>query len=116
MNKILKFSLLVLLFVGLSSCDSTDDNTSYLDNRVSVSFFAPGSSGTLLVKETSVSSFDIVIGISEPKPVSRAYTVSVDPSSTAVENVDFTMSSTLTMPANSTIVNITITADYGAST
>jgi hypothetical protein len=115
-NKIIKLSFVFLLFIGLLGCDSTDDNTSFLDDRTSVSFFAPSGLATLLVNETGVSSYDVIVGISEPKPVDRAFVFSIDPSSTAVEGVDFTMSSSMIIPANSVVGKITVTADYGAST
>lgn len=115
-NKIIKISLVLILFIGLSGCDSTDDNTGYLNDRTSVTFFAPSGLATLLVNETGVSSYDVIIGISEPKPVDRAFVFSIDPASQAVEGVDYTMSSTMIIPANSVVGKITVTADYAAST
>ena len=115
-NKIIKLSFVFLLFVGLSGCDSIDDNTSFLNDRTSVSFFAPSGSATLLVNEVGASTYDVIVGISEPKPIARAFVVTVDPSSEAVENVDYTMSSTMIIPANSVVGKITVSGDYGAST
>lgn len=115
-NKIIKLSFVLFLFVGLFGCDSTDDNTSFLNDRTSVSFFAPSGSATLLVNEVGASTYDVIVGISEPKPIARAFVVTIDPSSTAVENVDYTMSSTLVIPANSVVGKITVSGNYGAST
>jgi hypothetical protein len=115
MNKFLKISLVLLTFVGFVSCDSSDDDTSFLNDRTSVSYFVPGASATLLVQETGVSTFDIKVGISEPKPVDRAFTYTIDPTSTAVENVDYTLSSTLKVPANSVVGTISVTANYATT-
>ncbi|MEZ4793076.1 MAG: hypothetical protein R2783_06340 [Gelidibacter sp.] len=118
-NKIyslVKMSLVLLAFIGFVSCDSTDDDTSFLNDRTSVSYFVPGSSGTLLVQDGITSTYDIKVGISEPKSFDRAFTYTLDPSSTAVLGTDFTVSSTLTVPANSIVGTISVTGDYGAST
>ena len=116
MNKIIKISLVLLTFIGFVSCDSSDDDTSYLNDRTSVSYFVPGSTGTLLVEEGVVSTFNVMVGISEPKPFDRSFTYSIDPSSTAVLNSDFTISSTLIIPANSVVGSISVTGDYDTST
>ena len=116
MNKIIKISLVLLTFIGFVSCDSSDDDTSYLNDRTSVSYFVPGSSGTLLVEDGVTSTFNVMVGISEPKAFDRAFTYSIDPSSTVVNNADYTISSTLNIPANSVVGSISVTGDYAAST
>ena len=118
-NKIfnsVKISLLLISFIGFIACDSKDDDTSYLDDRTSVSYFVPGASGTLLVQEDVNSTYDIKVGISEPKPFDRAFVYEIDPSSTAVLGTDFTVSSSLIIPANSIVGTISVTGDYAAST
>lgn len=115
MNKFLKISLSFLAFAAFIGCDSTDDDTSYLNDRTSVSYFVPGASGTLLVQDGIQSTYDIKVGISEPKSFDRAFTYTIDPSSTAVLGTDFTVSSTLTVPANSIVGTISVTGDYAAS-
>jgi hypothetical protein len=116
MNKFLKISLVLLTFVGFVSCDSSDDDTSFLNDRTPVSYFVPGSSATLLVPEVGVTTFDVKVGISEPKPFDRAFTYTIDPSSTAVENVDYSLSSTLVVPANSVVGTISVAATYPTTT
>lgn len=110
MKYILNFKLLfvaaLLVFV---SCDSKDDDTSYLDDRTSVAYFVPGSSANLLVEEFTAPTFDFVVGVSEAKPFSRTFSYSIDPSSTAEQGVDYTLSSSLEVPANSIVGTITLT-------
>lgn len=118
-NKIynlVKISLVLFAFVGFVSCDSTDDDTSFLNDRTSVSYFVPGASGTLLVQDGVSSTYDIKVGISEPKSFDRAFTYTIDPASTAELGTDYTVSSTLVVPANSIVGTITVTGDYNAST
>lgn len=115
MKNILKYSMIFSLFIGFVSCDSTDDDTGYLNDRTSVSYFVPGSSGTLLVEEEAPAVYEVKVGISEPKNFDRAFTYSIDPTSTAVEGVDFTTSSTLVVPANSVVGTITVTGIYAGS-
>lgn len=118
MKYILNFKLLfiaaLLVFV---SCDSKDDDTSFLNDRQSVSYFVPGNSGTLQVSPDSPSStYDVIVGVSEAKPFARTFTYTIDPSSVAVEGVDFTLSSSLEVPANSVVGFISVNAPYAAST
>ena len=118
MKYIFNFKLLfiaaLLVFV---SCDSKDDDTSFLNDRQSVAYFVPGNSGTLQVSpDTPSSSYEVIVGVSEAKPFARTFTYTVDPSSTAVEGVDFTLSSSMEVPANSIVGSITVTAPYSAST
>ena len=114
--KLVKISFVLLALVSVVSCDSTNNDTSYLNDRPSVSYFVPSGTGTLLVQPGIVSTYDVKVGISEPKSFDRTFTYSIDPSSTAVLNTDFTISSTLKVPANSIVGTITVTGDYDAST
>ncbi|MCB0381766.1 MAG: hypothetical protein KDD05_00220 [Psychroserpens sp.] len=118
MKYIFNFRLLfiaaLLVFV---SCDSKDDDTSFLNDRQSVAYFVPGSQATLQVSPDSPSSsFNVVVGVSEAKPFARSFAYTIDPTSVAVEGVDFTLSSTLEVPANSVVGTITVDAPYSAST
>ena len=109
MKNIIKLSLILTIVFGFTSCDSKDDDTSFLNDRQSASYFVPGSSANLLVEEFTTPTFDIFVGVSESKPFARSFTYSVDPSSTAVQGVDYTLSSTLSVPANSIVGSIVVT-------
>lgn len=118
MKYIFNFRLLfiatLLVFV---SCDSKDDDTSFLDDRQSVAYFVPGNTGTLQVSPDSPSStYDVLVGVSEAKSFARSFTYAIDPSSVAVEGVDYTLSSTMEVPANSIVGTIRVTAPYDQST
>ncbi|WP_040247854.1 hypothetical protein [Psychroserpens mesophilus] len=119
MKYILNFKLLfiaaLLVFV---SCDSKDDDTSFLDDRAAVSYFAPASSGTLLVEEGASRFYDVKVGVSEAKPFSRTYTIMTDPTSEAVEGVDYTLATTnFEIPANAIVGSFRLASgDYESST
>ena len=119
MKYILNFKLLfiaaLLVFV---SCDSKDDDTSYLDDRQTISYFAPVNSGTLLVEEGASRFYDVKVGVSEALPYARTYTIVTDPSSEAVEGVDYTLAtSTFEIPANSVVGSFRLlSGDYDSST
>ncbi|MEZ4803673.1 MAG: hypothetical protein R2797_12950 [Gelidibacter sp.] len=83
-----------------------------MNDRDSVSYFVPNASASLFVEEGQNAVYDVKIGISEPKPYDRSFTYSIDPSSTAVEGVDYTISSSLTIPANSIVGQISITGNF----
>ncbi|TBV25039.1 MULTISPECIES: hypothetical protein [Meridianimaribacter] len=117
MKKILKISLVLLTFIGFVSCDSTDDDTSYLDNRTPVAYFVPGNSGTLLVEEEAPAVYTVTVGISEAQATDRSYVVSVDPSSTAQSGVDYSINlSNLVIPAGSVVGTFTVTGIYAGTT
>ncbi len=88
MNKIIVKGLLLMALLFTFSCDE-DDDTSFLNNRTSFAYFAPGSSAELLVRETGVSTYNVVVRVSEAKSVARSFSVSIDPSSTAVAGTDY---------------------------
>jgi len=118
MKYIFNFRLLfiaaLLVFV---SCDSKDDDTSFLDDRQSVAYFVPGNSGTLQVSpDTPTTTYDVLVGVSEMKSFARSFTYEIDPSSVAVEGVDFNLLSNLEVPANSIVGTIRVEAGFAAST
>lgn len=119
MKYILNFRLLfiaaLLVFV---SCDSKDDDTSYLDDRQTISYFAPVNAGTLLVEEGATRFYDVKVGVSDVLPYSRTYSITIDPSSAAVEGVDFSLvTSTFEIPANSVVGSFRLeSGDYASST
>ncbi|MGG5487904.1 hypothetical protein [Gaetbulibacter sp. PBL-D1] len=117
MKKILKISLVLLTFIGFVSCDSTDDDTSYLNDRTPVAYFVPGNSGTLLVEEGVTRNAQITVGVSESRPYDRSFTVSIDPTSSAIEGEDFLLpNTTFQIPANSLVGSFNVTSgDYEAS-
>jgi hypothetical protein len=119
MKYILNFKLLfiatLLVFV---SCDSKDDDTSYLDDRQAVAYFAPVNSGTLLVEEGASRFYDVKVGVSEARSFARTYTIEIDPTSEAVNGVDYTLvSTTFEIPANSVVGSFRlVSGDYDSST
>ncbi|WCO01030.1 hypothetical protein [Psychroserpens ponticola] len=119
MKYIFNFRLLfvaaLLVFV---SCDSSDDDTSFLDNRENVAYFAPVNTGTLLVEEDASRSYDVIVGVSDSKSFARTYTIMTDPTSEAVEGVDYSMASnTFVIEANSVVGSFKLlSGDYASST
>ncbi len=119
MKYILNFRLLFIAALSVVvSCDSADDDFSYLDDRQSVAYFAPGNSATLLVEDGATRFADVQVAVSEAKSFERTYTIAVDPSSEAVQGVDYMLpSTTFSIPANSVVGTFQVTSgDFAAST
>lgn len=114
-------NILKLVFISVAalfvSCDSIDNDTSYLDNRPSQAYFVPGISGSLLVLESEPSTTNIVVGISEAKDFDRTFTVAIDPSSTAEAGVHYdAVLTNLFVPAGAVVANIPVTGLYQGAT
>lgn len=88
MKTINKILALVLLLTITVSCNRDQGDTDYLDNRDRLVTFSAGTSGILLVEEDAANTYDIVVGASDIGEA-ISYTIEIDPSSTAVEGVDF---------------------------
>jgi hypothetical protein len=119
MKKIILNLFFVIIAASFIACDNDykDDNESYLDDREPVTYFA-SSSYTLLVRENEENLVEVNIGSSDVSNVDRSYSVSIDNSSTAVDNVDYTASLTnLTIPAGKNFGVITVNAgDFANAT
>jgi len=98
MKKIL-FALLVT--TAFFSCESEDhdvDNNNFKGSEVA--YFTDGVSSSYFVTPTADVT-RIQVGSTSTSPSARNYTVEVDPASTAIAGVDYTLpSTTVTIPAN----------------
>lgn len=94
--------ILVLLIsvITVFSCETEDSQEAENYNGPTVTYFVDGSSSTFFVRnDESVAT--LRIGSTALSSSDRTFTVSIDPASTAVENVEFTLPSTsVTIPAN----------------
>jgi hypothetical protein len=106
MKKILYFSSIFLFLATFFSCSPDKGDESYLSNRTPFAYFN-ASSGSLFVEDAVESSFDVKIALSAPQSSDLTYTVEVDPSSVAVEGVDFTI-----VPSSNVIPNGNIVTTF----
>jgi hypothetical protein len=95
MKTIYKFLSLVFVLTVSVSCDRDQGDTDYLNNRENIIFFS-NNVGVLLVEEDAANTFSITVGAAAVASSNLAYTITVDPSSTAVEGVDFNMPNSTT--------------------
>jgi hypothetical protein len=111
MKNILKsFAFVLALF--LVACSSKEDDSVYLNDRTSVAYFVPGSSGTLFVREDSPSVFEVKVGVSEAKSVARNFEIEILPTSTANPASYTIQTGVLSIPANSVVGSFTVTGDF----
>ena len=114
----MKNKYLIMIFFGIlafiTSCNEED--TSYMDNRKAVTYFTTTSS-ELTIGAEGESSVVILVGSSDVSNSDRTFTVEIDPSSTAVEDVQFTADfDNLVIPAGQNFGEIKITGIFENST
>lgn len=95
----IKLILLLLTALIVQSCDQKLESADYLNNRTPYLYFT-NDSQSLFIKMDEPNQFDIDVRLSGEYSKEITYTISVDPSSVAQEDVDFTLpSKTITIPS-----------------
>lgn len=108
------FALLVVSLVFIS-CDRDKGDADYLNNRTNTMFFSDDE-GTLFIEEGANNIYNITVGASAVVSSDAQYTITLDPSSTAVEGTDFTILSTSTSFYNGNIVStFSVQGDFDAA-
>lgn len=116
MKKIIYLASIFFAFGSLISCSPDQGDEDYLSNRTPSAYFY-SSSGTLYVEEGVESSFDVKIALTAPQSSDLTYTIEVDPTSTAVEGVDYTIASTSNVIARGNIVtNMKVVGNFDQAT
>ena len=110
------YKILSLVFVlGICvSCDRDTGETDYLNNRASSLFFN-GTKGTLFVEDGKANTFTIVVGATALPESSIPYTITVDPSSTALEGVDFDITTNTEFVSGQIVSSFTIEAYFDSA-
>ena len=111
MKTIYKILSLVLLLTVSVSCTRDKIETENLDLRENTLFFT-STSAALYVEDGADNTYDITVGSTALAQGTISYTITVDPSSTAVEGVDFDIISSTELVAGNLVSKFTIEADF----
>lgn len=116
MKHLYRIIAIIFVFGSVLSCDPDKGNdTDYLNDR-EISIFFNDDSATLFVEDGAPNTYTITVASTALAESSFDYTISVDPSSTAVEGVDFQItSSTLSFEKDKIVSSFTILADFDNS-
>ncbi len=115
MKKILILAL-VLIGITVTSCDRENPSEDYLNNRDVTLYFNP-QVATLLIEEGEPNIYSVTVNSSAVVDSGVNYSISIDPASTAVEGVDFTMSGTSFSFVNGMVVsNFDVVGDFSNAT
>jgi len=94
-----KILVLLITLLTISSCETEDSQKAENFNGPTTTYFVEGSASTYFVSQVSVP-FLIKIGSTSISSSDRTYSIQVDPASTAIEGVDFSLvSNTATIPS-----------------
>lgn len=116
MKKIIYLSALFFAFATQIACSPDQGDEDYLSNRTPSAYFN-ASSGILYVEEGVESSFDVKIALTAPQSSDLTYTVEVDPSSTAVDGLDYTIaSSSNVIPKGNVLSSIKVVGNFEQAT
>jgi len=86
------YKLIIFFFIlSFTGCVPDKGDTDYLNNRT-INIFFSDDSANLLIEENVISKYTVVVGATTTVSNAASYSISVDPSSTAVEGIDFTIS------------------------
>lgn len=101
----------VLLFL---SCETKESDVNKYSDGVDLTYFTDVSTErTIVMTETAPADYAIQVGSTVKTGSDRSFTVSVDPSSTATEGVEFTLpSSTATILSGEYVTDFMINIDY----
>lgn len=112
MKNTIKTIFIALLTVLVVGCEHDQVSEGFLNNRDSFVFFSR-SSGNYLVEEEDAQPFNVRVGVSAPKDVSRNVVIEINPASTAVEGEDFEFtSSTNTIGSGLIVQNIEVLGNF----
>ena len=100
------YKIITLLFVSivLVSCQRDQGDTDYLNDRGNTIFFAK-SSAILFVEDGAPNTIEIAVGATALASGEVPYNITLDPASTAVEGVDFTILNSTTSLINGNIIS-----------
>ncbi|OYX23021.1 MAG: hypothetical protein B7Z06_10790 [Flavobacteriales bacterium 32-35-8] len=111
MKTIYKILSLVLVLTLSVSCDRDTGDIDYLNNRPNSLFFS-GNKATLFVEDGAPNTYSITVGSTGVANNTTPYTISVDPSSTAVEGIDFDIITSTELVAGKIVSIFTIEAYF----
>jgi hypothetical protein len=111
MKTIFKTLSLVLILTSIVSCDRDTGETDFLNGRSKTLFFS-SSKATLFVEDGAPNTYDITVGSTAIADSSIPYTITVDPSSTAVEGVDFEITSSTEFVSGKIVSLFTVKAFF----
>ena len=104
MKNINKIFTLLFVSVVLISCQRDQGDTDYLNDRGNTIFFAK-SSAILFVEDGAPNTIEIAVGATALASGEIPYTITLDPTSTAQEGVDFTILNSTTSLINGNIIS-----------
>jgi len=114
MKTIYRITTLIIILTLSVSCERDKGDTPYLENRESTIFYN-STKGTLFVEDGAPNTFNITVGSTSLPKSNIPYTISVDPSSTAVEGVDFDIITSTEISAGNIVSSFTIEAYFDAA-
>jgi len=114
MKTIYKILTLTLVFTVFISCDRDTGDTDYLNNRESTLFFN-STKGSLYVESDKTNTYTIKVGSTAVAQNSTPYIITVDPSSTALEGVDFDIITSTEIVSGTIVSSFTIEAYFDSA-
>lgn len=112
MKTIYKILSLVFVLTVSVSCDRDQGDTDYLNNRDNIIYF-DSTSGTLVIEDGQDNTYDIVVAAAALTNNNLSFDVSVDPASSAVEGVDFTvLGSSFAFNNGQLLATVTVSGDF----
>lgn len=111
MKTIYKLLSLVFILTVSVSCDRDQGDSDYLNGRGSTIFYS-SPSGTLFVEEGAANNYQISVATTAIQNSGIPYSIEVDPSSTAVEGVDFDFASSTQIPGGNIVSTFSIEAYF----
>jgi hypothetical protein len=113
MKKIISFSFLAIVL--LLSCDTKDSDANVYKSSQDLTYFVDvKTTNTVVLTAFSDSEFLIKVGSTVKSSEDRSFSVIVDPASTAVEDVHFTIlnSGVVVIPAGELVADLFLNLDY----
>lgn len=108
MKNIVTSFLLGLVAVSFVSCDDNDLKYS----GPSQVMFPEGTSGTYYIAEANTQLYTVRVGVSAATSADRTIAIAVDPASTAVSGVDYTMPASVVIKAGEYVADLIVTGIY----
>lgn len=112
MKNYIKLSFFAFLLAGFAACEPDQGDEGYMSDRTPSAFFT-GTSGILFIEDGMENVYDVSFGLSTPQNEALTYQIEVDPSSSAVEGVDFTTDlGSGVIPAGMLITSFKVTGNF----
>ena len=109
----------IYLFLSLAiiaACNVDQGDEDFMNGRTPYAFFT-NTSGTLFVEENVQSNFTVNLGLSDPQNRDLQYTIEVDPTSEAIEGVDFEIvTSNFSIQGGNLIAGFIVQGDFDTAT